>query len=35
MLVGALIVLPVLIGYTFISYRIFHGKATGDDLRYD
>jgi cytochrome d ubiquinol oxidase subunit II len=26
-LVGALIVIPVLIGYTFLAYRIFHGKA--------
>jgi cytochrome d ubiquinol oxidase subunit II len=26
-LVGALIVLPVLIGYTFLAYKIFHGKA--------
>ena len=32
-LVGALIVLPILIGYTFIAYRIFHGKSTS--LRYD
>ena len=32
-LVGALIVLPVLIGYTFLAYRIFHGKATA--LSYD
>ena len=32
-LVGALVVLPVLIGYTFLAYRIFHGKA--DTLRYD
>ncbi len=32
-LVGALIVLPVLIGYTIIAYRIFHSKAR--DLRYD
>lgn len=26
-LVGALVVLPVLIGYTFLAYKIFHGKA--------
>lgn len=26
-LIGALIVLPCLIGYTFVAYRIFHGKA--------
>ncbi len=32
-LVGTLIVLPVLIGYTFLAYRIFHGKA--GDLDYD
>ncbi len=32
-LVGALIVLPVLIGYTFVAYKIFHGKAT--HLSYD
>lgn len=32
-LVGALIVLPVLIGYTFLSYKIFHGKAK--DLSYE
>lgn len=32
-LVGALVVLPVLIGYTALAYRIFHGKA--DTLRYD
>ncbi len=29
MLVGALLVLPVMFGYTFFVYRIFHGKATG------
>ncbi|MCH2038110.1 MAG: cytochrome d ubiquinol oxidase subunit II [Rickettsiales bacterium] len=33
MLVGTLIVFPILIGYTFLAYYIFHGKAT--DLRYD
>lgn len=33
MLVGALIVLPALIGYTFLAYKIFHGKAK--DLSYD
>lgn len=32
-LVGALIVLPFLIGYTFLAYWIFHGKA--QDLSYD
>lgn len=32
-LVGALVVLPVLIGYTFLAYKIFHGKA--QDVRYD
>jgi len=32
-LVGALIVLPVLIGYTFFAYKIFHGKAK--NLSYD
>jgi cytochrome d ubiquinol oxidase subunit II len=33
MLIGALIVLPFLIGYTFLAYKVFHGKA--GDLRYD
>ncbi len=33
MLVGALIVLPVLIGYTALAYYIFRGKAT--ELHYD
>ena len=33
MLVGALIVLPVLIGYTALAYYLFRGKAT--ELRYD
>lgn len=33
MLVGALIVLPVLLAYTALSYYIFHGKAT--ELHYD
>lgn len=33
MLVGALIVLPILIGYTALSYWIFRGKAT--ELSYD
>ncbi|HKA40036.1 MAG TPA: cytochrome d ubiquinol oxidase subunit II [Burkholderiales bacterium] len=28
-LIGALIVLPFIIGYTILSYRIFRGKATG------
>ncbi len=32
-LVGALVVLPVLIGYTAVAYWIFHGKAR--DLTYD
>lgn len=32
-LVGALIVLPILIGYTILAYVIFHGKAK--DLSYD
>lgn len=26
-LAGALVVMPVLIGYTFLAYKIFHGKA--------
>jgi cytochrome d ubiquinol oxidase subunit II len=26
-LVGALVVLPALVGYTFLAYKIFHGKA--------
>jgi cytochrome d ubiquinol oxidase subunit II len=30
-LVGTLIVLPFILGYTFWSYRIFRGKATGED----
>ncbi len=34
MLVGALIVLPVLLGYTFLAYKIFHGKVTSE-LSYD
>lgn len=32
-LFGAVIVLPVLIGYTFFAYKIFHGKAR--DLSYE
>jgi cytochrome bd ubiquinol oxidase subunit II len=32
-LVGALIVLPILFGYTFLAYRIFHGKSSA--LNYD
>lgn len=32
-LVGALVVLPVLIGYTVLAYKIFHGKA--DALTYN
>jgi cytochrome d ubiquinol oxidase subunit II len=31
MLVGIAIVLPFNLGYTFWSYRIFRGKATGGD----
>jgi cytochrome d ubiquinol oxidase subunit II len=30
-LVGTLVVLPFILGYTFWSYRIFRGKATGED----
>jgi cytochrome d ubiquinol oxidase subunit II len=30
-LVGTAIVLPFILGYTFWSYRIFRGKATGGD----
>jgi cytochrome d ubiquinol oxidase subunit II len=30
-LVGTLIVLPFILGYTFWSYRIFRGKASGED----
>lgn len=33
MLVGALIVIPILLGYTALAYYVFHGKAT--ELRYD
>ena len=32
-LVGALVVLPLLFGYTFLAYKIFHGKSK--DLSYD
>jgi cytochrome d ubiquinol oxidase subunit II len=32
-LVGAVFVLPVIIGYTILSYVVFRGKAT--ELRYD
>ncbi|MBX2855309.1 MAG: cytochrome d ubiquinol oxidase subunit II, partial [Rhodobacteraceae bacterium] len=32
-LVGALFVLPVIVGYSIFSYYVFRGKAT--DLRYD
>ena len=32
-LVGTLFVLPMIIGYTVLSYVIFRGKAT--ELRYD
>jgi cytochrome d ubiquinol oxidase subunit II len=32
-LVGAVIVLPTIIGYTIFAYRVFWGKATA--LRYD
>ncbi len=31
-LVGALITLPLLFGYTFYAYKVFHGKA--DELSY-
>jgi len=31
MLVGTLIVLPFLLGYTFYAYRIFRGKVTGEN----
>lgn len=31
-LIGAVIVVPVILGYTIFAYRIFHGKAT--ELRY-
>lgn len=31
-LVGALIVIPVILAYTFFAYKVFHGKATA--LRY-
>lgn len=31
-LVGTLVVLPLLIGYTAFAYKVFHGKA--EDLRY-
>ena len=30
-LVGTSVVLPFIVGYTFWSYRIFRGKATGGD----
>ncbi|WBQ14183.1 cytochrome d ubiquinol oxidase subunit II [Hyphomonadaceae bacterium BL14] len=33
MLVGAVVVVPVIIGYSVLSYWVFRGKAT--DLRYD
>ena len=33
-LVGALIVLPLMVGYTLYSYRVFWGKASGE-LSYD
>ena len=29
---GAIVVLPVIVGYTVFSYRVFRGKAT--ELRY-
>ena len=32
-LLGALFVLPVIIGYTVLAYTVFRGKAT--DLTYD
>jgi len=28
-LIGALVVLPFIVGYTVISYRVFRGKAKG------
>jgi cytochrome bd-type quinol oxidase subunit 2 len=28
---SVLLVLPFILGYTFWSYRIFRGKATGED----
>lgn len=31
MLIGAVIVVPVILAYTLLSYRIFRGKATGID----
>ena len=31
--IGALIVLPILFGYTFFVYKVFHGKTS--DLNYD
>jgi len=33
MLVGALIVIPILIGYTALAYYVFRGKA--NELTYD
>lgn len=32
-LIGALVVIPCLLAYTFFAYKVFHGKATA--LRYD
>jgi cytochrome bd-type quinol oxidase subunit 2 len=32
MLVGALIVLPFILGYTIYVYRVFGGKAKSGDL---
>jgi cytochrome d ubiquinol oxidase subunit II len=32
-LIGALVVLPVIVGYSILAYTVFRGKAT--DLRYD
>ena len=32
-LIGAVLVLPMILAYTFFTYRVFSGKAT--DLRYD
>ena len=32
-LIGALVVLPVIVGYSILSYTVFRGKAT--ELRYD
>jgi cytochrome d ubiquinol oxidase subunit II len=31
-LIGTVLVLPFIIGYTFYVYRVFGGKAKGGDL---